>query len=496
MSCALADPSDWETLLLSEFGPPSEAGAVEVRATFRGVVTHSRILSLADARGRSSRRPSTRQFTIGSAARVDAPVAADFVPWESHPLVLAAGNGYLVNVTPQMKGRVRIGGQVQSLDNFTRANGNTFVLPPSAAAQLDCGATSFMIARTSPPRRLPAPPLTVNWPQQRYTVASAAALALMLLVISFIPEDSRALSLDLLGSERHFVSSLIKPPAEERESLPAWLRAGEVRRPAAASAGRAHNQPVGAMGDKASPQWVARFSIRAREDERDPRLAKSSAIEAIREAGVLGVLKAASGAKMAAAAIFAGESALGGNAEEVIGHLHGATVATAYGPGGLGDAGTGSAAGDRGGPILGVGELRTIGDRNGIRGGDRYAPGVGALPRRVAGPPRWIPDHATVRGSLDKEIVRRVIRLHLNEIKYCYEQELTRHPALAGRMVVQFTITPAGQVIASALQSSTIGNTRVENCTVQAVRRWQFPQPQGGGLVIVSYPFVLAPAGG
>jgi hypothetical protein len=26
---------------------------------------------------------------------------------------------------------------------------------------------------------------------------------------------------------------------------------------------------------------------------------------------------------------------------------------------------------------------------------------------------------------------------------------------------------------------------------VQAVRRWEFPKPMGGGIVIVSYPFVF-----
>jgi hypothetical protein len=41
-----------------------------------------------------------------------------------------------------------------------------------------------------------------------------------------------------------------------------------------------------------------------------------------------------------------------------------------------------------------------------------------------------------------------------------------------------------------------MGNARVENCIVQAVRRWEFPKPLGGGIVIVSYPFVLTPAGG
>ena len=103
---------------------------------------------------------------------------------------------------------------------------------------------------------------------------------------------------------------------------------------------------------------------------------------------------------------------------------------------------------------------------------------------------------ASVRGTLDKEIVRRIIRRHINEVKYCYELGLARRRALDGRVVVQFTIASSGQVIASVLGSSTLGDAKVESCVVQTVRRWEFPRPLGGGLVIVSYPFVLSPAGG
>ena len=103
---------------------------------------------------------------------------------------------------------------------------------------------------------------------------------------------------------------------------------------------------------------------------------------------------------------------------------------------------------------------------------------------------------ASVRGSLDKEIIRRIVRRHLNEVRYCYEQALPRHPSLAGRMVVQFTIAPTGQVLASYRQSSTLSSLAVESCVISAVKRWEFPKPDGGGLVIVSYPFQFSPAGG
>jgi metallo-beta-lactamase class B len=98
-------------------------------------------------------------------------------------------------------------------------------------------------------------------------------------------------------------------------------------------------------------------------------------------------------------------------------------------------------------------------------------------------------------GSLDKEIIRRIIRRHVDEVKACYEPQLALKPGLAGRIMVQFTIAASGQVVSSVLQHSTMANEEVERCTVAAVRSWQFPKPIGGGVVIVSYPFVLSPAG-
>jgi TonB family protein len=103
--------------------------------------------------------------------------------------------------------------------------------------------------------------------------------------------------------------------------------------------------------------------------------------------------------------------------------------------------------------------------------------------------PEVIAGTATVRGSLDKETIRRIVRLHMNEVKYCYDQELVKKPSLAGRISVQFAISATGQILSSVLQSSSMENPRVESCVVNAVRRWDFPKPQGGGVVIVVYPF-------
>lgn len=97
---------------------------------------------------------------------------------------------------------------------------------------------------------------------------------------------------------------------------------------------------------------------------------------------------------------------------------------------------------------------------------------------------------------MDKEIIRRVIRPHFGEVKGCYEPALAKQPTLAGRILVQFTVAASGQVVAAAVQDSTVGNTSVEPCIVNAVRHWKFPKPLGGGVVVISYPFVLSPSGG
>jgi hypothetical protein len=40
-----------------------------------------------------------------------------------------------------------------------------------------------------------------------------------------------------------------------------------------------------------------------------------------------------------------------------------------------------------------------------------------------------------------------------------------------------------------------MGNMAVENCVVQALRRWKFPKPLGGDIVIVSCPFNFTAGG-
>ncbi len=128
---------------------------------------------------------------------------------------------------------------------------------------------------------------------------------------------------------------------------------------------------------------------------------------------------------------------------------------------------------------IGLGNIGSIGQ------------GFGTSVGRPAGVTRIRQGSAEVQGSLSSEIVRRVVRQHLNEIRFCYEMALNSNPDLAGRVSVRFVISPMGGVAQSNVAASTLGNEQVESCMVRAVRRWTFPSPEGGGIVVVTYPFLL-----
>ena len=98
---------------------------------------------------------------------------------------------------------------------------------------------------------------------------------------------------------------------------------------------------------------------------------------------------------------------------------------------------------------------------------------------------------ATLRGSLDKDDIRAVIRRNLDQVKNCYEAGLARAPTLSGRIIVKFVISATGAVTAAETQDTTVHDSSVEQCVNVAVRTWSFPKPTGGGTVTVSYPFVL-----
>lgn len=160
--------------------------------------------------------------------------------------------------------------------------------------------------------------------------------------------------------------------------------------------------------------------------------------------------------------------------------------------------------------------LGGIGLRGNGGGGDLGGPlRIGGIGLKV-GPPGGTPDYSLKKkegdgpqfedtppvvtcasvGCLDKELIRRIVREHLGQVKYCYESLLSSNPNLQGRVVVKWHVTGSGIVDASEVTSSTAQTPALGQCLVGRIRTWKFPaakQVEAG--FVVSYPFVFKLSG-
>jgi tetratricopeptide (TPR) repeat protein/outer membrane biosynthesis protein TonB len=164
------------------------------------------------------------------------------------------------------------------------------------------------------------------------------------------------------------------------------------------------------------------------------------------------------------------------------------------GPAGERLAGTGRGGGGASEGTIGLGGLGTIGHGGGGGTGSGYGRGGGLRGRR-AGVPRVRLQTPRVQGGLSADVVRRILRRHVNEVRFCYEQRLSERSDLGGRVTVGALVGPDGAVRSSQLRDSTLGDGSVEQCIVQAFRRWSFPAPEGVGIVRIEAPFVLSHEG-
>jgi hypothetical protein len=296
-------------------------------------------------------------------------------------------------------------------------------------------------------------------------------------MIFAVPPEGMSVSGELTGMSRTIIPFIIKAP--EAEKIPEVLAKQPEKGPG--EAGKAHVGDSGKMGDRNSKKPSGAYSVRG--DGRDMHTGQADAAADVLNKGILPILGAAMSSRFAD--IFGRGSAVGDAQEEVMGNLIAANIDNGYGAGGFGILGSGNGGAGTGWTTIGTGNFNTLGGR-----GYGHDPGTGGLgPRTAHKVPSITTGIVTARGSLDKEIIRRVVHLHMNEVKYCYDQELVRKAGLEGRLSVQFVISPMGQVLSSVMQSTTMNDVRVEKCVVDAVKRWEFPKPVGGGIAIVSYPF-------
>ncbi|HVV52983.1 MAG TPA: AgmX/PglI C-terminal domain-containing protein, partial [Polyangia bacterium] len=199
----------------------------------------------------------------------------------------------------------------------------------------------------------------------------------------------------------------------------------------------------GKMGlRRTKPPRAGLFGLRGPADEPDPALARALAEEQARSAGIL--------------------DALGGRT-------------TAAGHDGLGIVATGASL---------LGSRYGVGTPTGGGYAERRRPRTGEV----------ILEPLIVRGPLDEEVLRRIVRRRLGELQRCYDDNPSAGGAESGRMVFELVIA-AGKAVSATWRGSNVGGPGLAPCFAAALRRWPFPTPSGGLRAAVTVAFTFRPTG-
>ncbi|WP_141593855.1 TonB family protein [Myxococcus sp. AB056] len=308
-----------------------------------------------------------------------------------------------------------------------------------------------------------------------FKITSICMLAGLAVVLAMVltPRQELPQSADIFESQQRVAKFLITP--EKRlEAKKLQLSAPEEGAKAKDEEGKFGKEE--AKQQEAAPSKPGTPVVDKSKKEKDR--------QAVGKAGLLGAFK---GMKGGASDVF-GPGGFGTGINDALGGLKGgAAMGDAQGVGGVGSRGTGKGGG---GTALGIGGLGTQGTGRGTGGSGGID--LGGRGKSIT---KVIPGKTTVVGGLDKDVIAKVIRRHQGEIKYCYESELNKDPSLAGKVAVSFVIDPTGAVSDASISETTLNNAAAERCMLSRIRRWKFPEPKGGGVVSVTYPWLFSPAG-
>ncbi len=449
------------------------------------------------------RDQDSSRYTIGEGEDTSFATPANALPSPAaFPLVSQSPTGdTCVQFAPGMDGHVTVGDQMYSLTELVSsgqasANGSAFAfsLPSGARCRIRHDDVTFHVNSVAP-GKVVAGRADSDKSFWLYNAASLAAIGTLLGLAQLAMPEQGDLALDDAQSFNRFVG-YIQQPNEEKDEDIVPDDAANVDDKALSEPGDPGHRARGAEGKMGKPDSKVaerhRFAMKGPKDAAVQLLRNFSPDIEARQAGILGMIQQDSGHFLASPD--GGAFAMGTDDMDAWGNMTGTDVGEAHGYGGLGLVGTGRGGGGDGKGVLGLGKVGLIGSVG--SGGDDvgYSRGRGSgFQQRKRRKPVVRATKSVVRGALDKDIVRRVVQNHINQVRHCYNEGLVRDPTLRGRVKVQFSIGATGKVPMAVVAETSLKDKNVGNCVAKAVKRWRFPKPDGGGTVMVTYPFVLNP---
>lgn len=429
------------------------------------------------------------------------------------------GGGFLLRVPAGATLRAARGGADVSAEATADATGaRAMAIDPALRAEVELGDFTFFVQEGAGAAEK-APIARPDFWSWRWAGVSLAVHGAFLFSLLFAPPNAGALSLDLTHDQREWVQVRLDAMSREREEVVQDVAIAEDVQ--GAMSGQPSPGEEGAAGAPDETRATG-GGVRVRGDRDDHRVPLDR--NTVTTAGALGTIAAFTRTMSAISSPYGAADAAGFSQDEAYGALMADAAGFSRGFGGLGMNGTGRGGGCLPGQpcgegTIGVGGLGTgYGSCGletfrqieaaqghqaavaqcspGMRGG---AVGTGVV--RDRGHSDRVPQMrcapgpdgqcaAVAAGGLSREQVRLVVTRNRGQVRHCYERALQQRPDLAGRLSVAWTVHPEGRVMSASVSGgSDLQNAEVEQCVVQAVRRWQFPATDGA--TAVTYPFVF-----
>ncbi|QDE98690.1 adventurous gliding motility protein GltG [Myxococcus xanthus] len=422
-------------------------------------------------------------FVVGSAAGVDFVMGDARLGAPTFDAVRSDGQSFTVRFTAKMKGELTRQGETLDLKAVIESGkasheGDAYSLTLDADdfVWVDLGGVTLEVAFQPVPKRVVVP----LGEAVDYTALN------IFLVLFFIATAFVITAMNRTGAGDEYADELstdnariakliIKPPETQKNKFLERLNQQKEQKKSGEMAAK-NRGDEGQMGKKEAPKTNNRTAPKGDPNKKDEARALTA--------------KIFGGGKGGISTVF-GKSGLGGDLKSAMGNMFGAKAGNSGGFGGMGLRGT-SGGGGGTGDTIGIGGIGTKG-----RGGGTgtYGSGVGVLGGKQSVDVGITSSDPEVMGSLDKELIRQVIHRNRGQIRYCFESLLNRFPKLGGKVAVKFVIAGNGTVASSSVAQTTAGNAELETCVAGRVRTWKFPEPKGGGVVVVTYPFIFKQSG-
>ncbi|WP_338865129.1 adventurous gliding motility protein GltG [Myxococcus stipitatus] len=428
--------------------------------------------------------PGTKRVVaVGSAAGVDFVMGDDKLGAPRFEVLRTDGQSFVVRFMGKMKGELIRKGETLDLKAVIESGkasheGDAYSLTLDAEDffWVDLGGVTLEATFQSVPKRVVAP----LGESLDYTALNIFLLVFFVATAFVITAMNRTgegdeYSDELSSNSARIAKLIIKPPEVQKNKFLERLNQQKEAKKSGEMAAKSRGDE-GQMGKKDAPKTNNRTAPKGDPNKKDEARALTA--------------KIFGGGKGGISTVF-GSKGLGGDLKSAMGNMFGAKAGDSGGFGGLGLRGGGGGGGGTG-DTVGIGAVGTKG-RGGGTGS--YGTGVGVLGGKSSVDVGIASSDVEVMGSLDKELIRKVIQANRGQIRYCYESLLNRFPKLGGKVAVKFVITATGSVASSSVAQSTAGNAELETCVAGRVRTWKFPEPKGGGVVVVTYPFIFKQSG-